>query len=101
MIIVVRKINFTKINAIKYLSKTKKKFDLILFKQSIHFFKLMEIKKILNSKNQLISSNLQKDSSPEKRRPNMKRSLGYSRIKHNFEKGLKETVLWYKGYYIK
>ena len=51
---VVRKINFTKINAIKYLSKTKKKFDLILFKQSIHFFKLKEIKKILKfSKNKL------------------------------------------------
>ena len=60
-----------------------------------------KIKKILNSKNQLISSNLQKDSSPEKRRPNMKRSLSYSRINHNFEKRLKETVLWYKGHYRK
>ena len=60
-----------------------------------------KIKKILNSKNQLKSSNLQKDSSPEKRRPDMKRSLDYSRINHNFEKGLKETVLWYKGHYKK
>ena len=60
-----------------------------------------KIKKILNSKNQLISSNLQKDSSPEKRRPNMKRSLNFSRINHNFEKRLKETVLWYKGHYRK
>jgi len=60
-----------------------------------------KIKKILNSKNKLISSNLQKDSSPEKRRPNMKRSLTYSSINHNFEKKLKETVLWYKGYYKK
>ena len=60
-----------------------------------------KIKKILNSKNQLISSNLQKDNSPEKRRPNMKRSLSYSRINHNFEKRLKETVLWYKGHYRK
>ena len=42
-----RKIKFIKINAIKYLSKTKEKFDVILFKQSIHFFKLLEIKKIL------------------------------------------------------
>ena len=58
-----------------------------------------KIKKILNSRNQLISSNLQKDSSPEKRRPNMKRSLNYSKINHNFEKGLKETVLWYKENY--
>ena len=60
-----------------------------------------KIKKILNSKNQFISSNLQKDISPEKRRPNMKRSLSYSRINHNFEKRLKETVLWYKGHYRK
>ena len=58
-----------------------------------------KIKKILNSKNQLISSNSQKDSSPEKRRPDMKRSLNYSKINHNFEKGLKETVLWYKENY--
>ena len=42
-----RNIKFTKINAIKYLKKTKEKFDLILFKQSIHFFKFTEIKKIL------------------------------------------------------
>ena len=60
-----------------------------------------KIKKILNLKNQLISSNLQRDSSPEKRRPDMKRSLDYSKINHNFEKGLKETVLWYKGHYTK
>jgi Nucleoside-diphosphate-sugar epimerases len=57
-----------------------------------------KIKKILNSKNQLISSNSQKDSSPEKRKPDMKRSLKYSKINHNFEKGLKETVIWYKKY---
>ena len=42
-----KNIRFAKINALEYLSKTKKKFDLILFKQSIHFFKLTEIKKIL------------------------------------------------------
>ena len=58
-----------------------------------------KIKKILNSKNQLISSNSQKDSSPEKRKPDMKRSLNYSKINHNFEKGLKEAVLWYKEHY--
>jgi len=58
-----------------------------------------KIKKILNSKNQLISSNSQKDSSPEKRKPDMKRSLKYSKINHNFEKGLKETVIWYKKHY--
>ena len=58
-----------------------------------------KIKKILNSKNQLIFSNSQKDSSPEKRKPDMKRSLKYSKINHNFEKGLKETVIWYKKHY--
>ena len=39
--------------------------------------------------------------SNEKRKPDMKRSLRYSKIKHNFEKGLKETVMWYKEYYTK
>jgi ubiquinone/menaquinone biosynthesis C-methylase UbiE len=42
-----KKIRFIKINALKYLSKTKEKFDIILFKQSIHFFRFAEIKKIL------------------------------------------------------
>ena len=42
-----KKIRFIRINALKYLSKTKEKFDLILFKQSIHFFLFTEIKKIL------------------------------------------------------
>ena len=41
-----KKIRFTKIDALKYLGKTKENFDLILFKQSIHFFKFTEIKKI-------------------------------------------------------
>ena len=42
-----KKIRFRKINALKYLETTKEKFDIIFFKQSIHFFKLTEIKKIL------------------------------------------------------
>ena len=42
-----KKIRFIKINALKYLSKTKEKFDIILFKQSIHFFEFSKIKKIL------------------------------------------------------
>ena len=41
------KIRFTKSNALNYFSKSKEKFDLILFKQSIHFFLNAEIKKIL------------------------------------------------------
>ncbi len=49
-----KRIRFLKINALKYLRKTKEKFDIILFKQSIHFFKLTEIKQVLKlSKNNL------------------------------------------------
>jgi ubiquinone/menaquinone biosynthesis C-methylase UbiE len=44
---VAKKIRFVKINALKYLSITKEKFDIILFKQSIHFFNFLEIKKII------------------------------------------------------
>jgi ubiquinone/menaquinone biosynthesis C-methylase UbiE len=48
------RIRFIKTSALKYLKKNKSKFDIILFKQSIHFFKLAEIKKILKiSKNNL------------------------------------------------
>ena len=60
-----------------------------------------KIQKILNLKNQLISSTSQKDNSPERRRPDMSKSLHYTRQKHNFEKKLKEAVLWYKNYYTK
>jgi len=42
-----KRIIFKKISAIKYLEKNKKKFDLILIKQTIHFFDLKDIKKIL------------------------------------------------------
>ena len=38
---------FKKINALKYLKKTNKKFDLILIKQTIHFFNKNEIKALL------------------------------------------------------
>ena len=43
-----KRIIFKKINAIKYLKNNKKKFDLILIKQTIHFFNLRDIKKILS-----------------------------------------------------
>ena len=46
---IAKEIRFTKINVLKYLSKTKEKFDLIFLKQSIHFVKSAEIKKILVS----------------------------------------------------
>ena len=42
-----KQIRFIKINALKYLNETKEKFDIILFKQSIHFFKFADIEKIL------------------------------------------------------
>jgi ubiquinone/menaquinone biosynthesis C-methylase UbiE len=42
-----KRISFKKTNAIKYLTNNKKKFDLILIKQTIHFFNLREITKIL------------------------------------------------------
>ena len=51
-----KKIRFIRINALKYLSKTKEKFDLILFKQSIHFFKFKEIKEILSLSKKKLNS---------------------------------------------
>ena len=42
-----KRIIFKKIDAINYLKKSKKKFDLILLKQTIHFFSQKEIKKLL------------------------------------------------------
>ena len=43
-----KRITFKKTNAIKYLKDNKKKFDLILIKQTIHLFNLKDIKKILS-----------------------------------------------------
>ena len=43
-----KNIIFNKINALKYLKKTNKKFDLILIKQTIHFFNNNEIKALLS-----------------------------------------------------
>ena len=42
-----KKINFKKIDAINYLKSNKKKFDLILIKQTIHFFNFRDMKKLL------------------------------------------------------
>ena len=46
-----KRITFKKTNAIKYLRNNKKKFDLILIKQTIHFFDLRDVKKILSYSN--------------------------------------------------
>ena len=49
-----KNIIFNKINALKYLKKTNKRFDLILIKQTIHFFSNNEIKTLLSqAKSQL------------------------------------------------
>ena len=42
-----KRIIFNKIDAINYLKKNRKKFDLVLLKQTIHFLTLKEIKKLL------------------------------------------------------
>ncbi len=70
--------------------------------KEISIMKLAQkIKKILKTKSHLIPSKLKKDNSPEKRRPDMKRSVSYAKVNHNFDRGLQETVLWYKEYYTK
>jgi len=43
-----KRITFKQTNATKYLVNNKKKFDLILIKQTIHLFNLRDIKKVLN-----------------------------------------------------
>ena len=52
-----KRIKFKKINALNFFLNNKKKFDLIIIKQTIHLFQLSEIKKILHlSKKNLTSS---------------------------------------------
>ena len=43
-----KRINFKKIDVIKYLKKNDKKFDLILIKQTIHLLNFREIKKLIS-----------------------------------------------------
>ena len=42
-----RRIYFKKVNVIDFIKKNKKKFDLIMIKQTIHLFKYQEIKKLI------------------------------------------------------
>ena len=42
-----KRINFKKVNVIDFIKKNKKKFDLIMIKQTIHFFKYKEIKNLI------------------------------------------------------
>ena len=58
-----------------------------------------KIKKIMNSKKKLSTSIVLHDNSPTKRKPDMTKSLNYTKKKHNFDEGLKKTVIWYKDYF--
>ena len=42
-----RRIHFKKVNAVDFIKKNKKKFDLIMIKQTIHLLKYKEIKKLI------------------------------------------------------
>jgi len=52
-----KRINFKKINALKFFNKNKYKFDLILIKQTIHLLSLSEIKQLLNISKKNLTSN--------------------------------------------
>ncbi len=43
-----KRVDFKKIDAIRYLKNNNRKFDLILIKQTIHFFNFREIKKLIS-----------------------------------------------------
>ena len=52
-----KRIIFKKIDALKFLKKNKKRFDLILLKQTIHLFKIKDIKTILKLSKTLLNPN--------------------------------------------
>ena len=52
-----KRIIFKKIDALKFLKKNKKTFDLILLKQTIHLFKIKDIKTILKLSRTLLNPN--------------------------------------------
>ena len=52
-----KRIIFKKIDALKFLKKNKKRFDLILVKQTIHLFKIKDIKTILKLSRTLLNPN--------------------------------------------
>ena len=52
-----KNITFLKLNAIKYLKNTKRSFDLILIKQTIHFFSKKQIKELLSLAKKKIDHN--------------------------------------------
>ena len=52
-----KRIIFKKIDALRFLKKNKKKFDLILLKQTIHLFKIKDIKNILKLSKKMLKIN--------------------------------------------
>ena len=52
-----KRIIFKKIDALKFLKKNKKRFDLILLKQTIHLFKIKDIKNILKLSKKMLNIN--------------------------------------------
>ena len=52
-----KRIIFKKIDALRFLKKNKKRFDLILLKQTIHLFKIKDIKTILKLSKTLLNPN--------------------------------------------
>ena len=52
-----KRIIFKKIDALRFLKKNKKKFDLILLKQTIHLFKIKDIKNILKLSKKILNVN--------------------------------------------
>ena len=52
-----KRINFKKTDALSFFSQNKKKFDLILVKQTIHLLKISEIKTLLNKMKKSLNSN--------------------------------------------
>jgi len=52
-----RRIHFKKINAIDFMKKNKKKFDLIMIKQTIHLLKFKEIKKLIYASKMQLNKN--------------------------------------------
>ena len=52
-----KRIIFKKIDALQFLKKNKKKFDLILLKQTIHLFKIKDIKNILKLSKKMLNIN--------------------------------------------
>ena len=52
-----KRIIFKKIDALTFLKKNKKKFDLILVKQTIHLFKIKDIKNILKLSKKMLNVN--------------------------------------------